>query len=231
MIFLLIFATFSLMGCNSSSPHYPNQPQTQIQQVIPKQSQPIIQSGTFENPLLDSHITWEQELKNMSAQNFPQNIINKQQLVNVKYYANDGKIHQGQLVIDKRLVNDIQKVFEIMLQEKFSIHSVIPISQFEWSDDQSMNENNTSAFNYRKVKGKNSLSNHAVGQAIDINPFQNPYISGKHISPKGARYDYTQAGTLTKDSPIVEMFLQLGWKWGGRWKSIKDFQHFEKKLD
>lgn len=85
-----------------------------------------------------------------------------------------------------------------------------------------MADNNTSGFNYRVVAGTNRLSNHALGKAIDINPMQNPYKDKKHVSPSGSKYDVTVAGTLTKDGAITKKFLELGWKWGGFYKSIKD---------
>jgi len=218
-------------GCNHPSQNlaaniHETAPQLSISTI------PIIAPlGTLDNPIIKNNVSWTQELQAMRIKKFPEAIINKQQLVDVKYYTFNGEIHQGQLIIDKRLANDIKKIFAVMLKEKFPLQSVIPISQFNWSDDESMLKNNTSAFNYRKVKGKVTLSNHAFGQAIDINPFLNPYVSGKHVSPKGSRYDETVKGTLSKDSPIVQAFLKLGWQWGGHWKSIKDFQHFEKKLD
>jgi peptidoglycan LD-endopeptidase CwlK len=230
--FALIFSSFlvSLIGCDQMVAQESSaQPMASISQADKRNL--LAEEGTLENPLLDSNAVWDQELKLMQTRGFPKNIVEKQQLINLKYYSFDGKIHQGQLVIDKRLVDDIQKIFAVMLEEKFPIHSLIPISRFQWSDDESMLRNNTSAFNYRKVKGKVTLSNHAFGQAIDINPLQNPYVSGKYISPKGAKYDQTQAGTLTNHSRVVQTFLQLGWTWGGHWKSLKDYQHFEKRLN
>jgi len=88
--------------------------------------------------------------------------------------------------------------------------------------------NNTSAFNYRKVTGGKSLSMHSYGFAIDINPVQNPYFKGSIVLPEGAIYNPVAPGTLTAASPIVKTFKRLGWGWGGEWKSLKDYQHFEK---
>ena len=93
-----------------------------------------------------------------------------------------------------------------------------------------MLSNNTSAFNYRMVTGGNYLSKHAYGFAIDINPVQNPYIKGDIVLPPDAVYDTSEPGTLANYSPIVKTFIRLGWTWGGNWKSLKDYQHFEKVL-
>ena len=142
---------------------------------------------------------------------------------------------QGQVLIDSRLVEDVKEVFRVVLESKFPIGSAIPISHDKfykdgkWNDDDmSMFSNNSSGFNYRKVTGGKKLSLHAYGYALDINPQQNPYIKGDIILPAGAVYNLQVPGTLTLDCPVVKTFLSLGWKWGGDWKSLKDYMHFEK---
>ncbi len=196
------------------------------------QSQPReIAAGSMENPIVDSDATLDEALRKFAPPEFKK----RQKLVEVLYYSFDGKIHKGQIVIDERLIPDIQEVFRAALEEKFPINSVIPVSNSkfykdgEWNrDDQSMLSNNTSAFNYRKVTGGDKLSKHAYGFAIDINPVQNPYIKGDIVLPPGAVYDPSKPGTLTPDCAVVKAFIRLGWTWGGNWKSLKDYQHFEK---
>jgi hypothetical protein len=91
-----------------------------------------------------------------------------------------------------------------------------------------MEGNNTSAFNYRLIAGKKTLSLHARGRAIDINPSLNPiiYRSGR-ISPRHATYDPQRPGTLDESHPIVREFLKRGWRWGGHFKTLKDYHHFD----
>ena len=190
-------------------------------------------AGSLENPIVDSDISLSEALRKGGPVKFKK----RQRLVEILYYSFDGKIHKGQLVIDARLVADIREVFRVALESKFPITSVIPISHDrffkdgKWNeDDQSMLSNNTSAFNYRTVTGGKKLSKHAYGFAIDINPVQNPYIKGNVVLPPGAVYDTSKPGTLDADCPVVKTFLSLGWTWGGSWKSLKDYQHFEKCL-
>jgi len=189
--------------------------------------------GSIENPIVDSNITLHEALRKYA----PFEIKRRQMVVDVFYYSFDDRVHKGQVVIDERLVSDIRKVFRVALRTKFPIASVIPISHDRFhkngawnSDGQSMLSNNTSAFNYRKVTGGKQLSMHAYGFAIDINPLQNPYIKGKIVLPPGAVYEISKPGTFTYNSPIVKTFRRLGWSWGGNWRSLKDYQHFEKIL-
>ena len=81
-----------------------------------------------------------------------------------------------------------------------------------------MKDNNTSAFNYRYVKGTTNLSPHALGRAIDINPKLNPQIKDGKTYPANSEYDIKANGTITSNSFLVKEFLKHGWKWGGFWK-------------
>ncbi|MFB2553335.1 phage tail length tape measure family protein [Ensifer soli] len=67
-------------------------------------------------------------------------------------------------------------------------------------------------YNYRNIAGTNRLSNHAYGNAIDINPAENPM---------GSR--------LVTDMPSTASMIarQNGTSWGGDWRSKKDAMHFE----
>lgn len=181
--------------------------------------------------IIDSKMTSKEAFAGLSK-DCPEKIRRRQKLIEVKYYSFDKKIHQGQLVIDAELENDIKTVFNLAFKQRFPLQSVIPIAakQFGWDDNLSMAADNTSAFNYRFSVGTTHLSKHAYGRAIDINPFQNPYIKGNTVLPKGAKYDPTSAGALTKNHPIVRAFVRLGWTWGGSWISLKDYQHFQKPL-
>ena len=217
LFFSLLFLTIVLSGCATV-----RKPSGGIEQFP---------AGSLQNPIVDSNITLSEALKKYSPPEFKK----RQKLIEVLYYSFDGKIHRGQLVIDERLVEDIRKVFQVALKNKFPINSVIPISSDrffkneKWNDDdQSMLSDNTSAFNYRAVTGEKKLSKHAYGFAIDINPVENPYIKGNIVLPSNAVYDPGKPGTLAPDSPIVKTFKRLGWTWGGNWKSLKDYQHFQK---
>lgn len=187
--------------------------------------------------IVDSQMN-EQEAFDGLDPECPAEIRNRQKIVEVSYYSDDGKVHRGQLVVDGELEQDVKKVFEVALRERTPIHSVLPASHpsfrrnGRWDDNLTMEANNTSAFNYRPKTGGGSLSVHAYGRAIDINPFINPYISVRNrrpsVQPRGAKYDPKVPGTFTARHPVVREFIRLGWQWGGNWKNPKDYQHFEK---
>ncbi len=167
--------------------------------------------------------------KAISGTKAPQTIIDSLTLLDVEFYDFNEKLQRGQLVVNIALADDIRELFEIIKRTKFPVAKVVPIVYFDWDDNASMQVNNTSAFNYRRIAGTNRLSHHASGRAIDINPFQNPviYSDGK-ISPNGAKYNPKAPGTFTADSEIVQFMRSRGWRWGGDWTSFKDYHHFDK---
>lgn len=177
--------------------------------------------------VIDSDIIFEEAINGIFI---PQNVLENLRIVDVYYYGFDDKLHKGQIVVHKDVVLDMIEIFEFIRESRFPVEKVIPISKYSWSDENSMKDNNTSAFNYRFITGSRVISNHAAGLAIDINPKLNPYIKNGFRMPEDCLYDTTKAGTITASSNLVKEFKQRGWQWGGDWKNLKDYQHFEKKL-
>ena len=173
----------------------------------------------------DSDLTLKQALENITV---PDSIKKNLTLVDVWYFSFDKRLHKGQLVIRKELANDIKEIFNEIENSHYPVNKVIPIVKYNWNDDSSMADNNTSAFNYRVIKGTKVISFHAKGQAIDINPFLNPQVKRGVVSPAGAVYDASKPGTIKINSVVYKAFIKRGWQWGGNWHSLKDYQHFEK---
>ena len=126
------------------------------------------------------------------------------------------------------LVGEVADIFEEIKAARFPIEKMVPVARYGWSDEATMEDNNSSAFNFRKMQGERQLSKHAYGCAIDINPRLNPYIKKGIAQPAGAVYNPAVQGTITDDGPVVMAFAKRGWQWGGDWRKSKDWQHFEK---
>lgn len=150
--------------------------------------------------------------------------------VHLTYWGFDGRAHEGALVVHRRAADDMVKVFRRLYAARFPIRRIVPLSAYRGSDDASMAADNTSGFNCRFVEGTRRWSMHAYGEAIDVNPVENPYVRGSAVSPPaGRRYlDRTRyrPGFAAEDGVLVEAFDAVGWKWGGRWTASRDYQHF-----
>jgi peptidoglycan L-alanyl-D-glutamate endopeptidase CwlK len=223
-----------LLACVSSPSPEPR-PEAPAQRPLAAAPVPTPPVAT---PIIDSAMTRAQAMDGL-APDCPPALAAAQALLEVRYTSMDGAEHQGQLVVHSAYADDVQAVFAEIERTNFPLRSVIPISDprfrkdERWDDDLSMAADNTSSFNYRQKTGGGSLSLHACGAAIDVNPRLNPYIKPRadgtlFVAPPGATWDVMVPGTLTLDHPITQAFLARGFRWGGQFQSLKDYQHFEK---
>jgi D-alanyl-D-alanine carboxypeptidase len=148
----------------------------------------------------------------------------------LSYWDFDGRARVGRLVVHRRVSRDVVAVFRRLYAARFPIRRMAPVSRYRGSDDASMAADNTSGFNCRFVSGTSRWSMHAFGLAIDVNPVENPYISGGRVSPPaGRRYlDRARAGAgmAVTGGALVNAFAAVGWRWGGHWSGAADYQHF-----
>ncbi len=153
----------------------------------------------------------------------------------VTYMGYDHVPHIGNIIVDKKLADEVLSIFKELYEIEFPIERMELPCNYNGDDELSMQANNTSSFNDRPVTGGMGLSYHQLGRAIDINPLVNPYVktSANIVLPAtaGKYTDRTldEPGMIKKNSECVEIFKKYGWTWGGDWKSLKDYQHFEKR--
>ena len=151
-------------------------------------------------------------------------------LVTLTYWGFDGLPRDGQLVVNRDAVRPIVRVMHVLYDAHFPIRRMVLVDRYGADDDRSMAADNTSAFNCRPVEGTTRWSQHAYGRAIDINPVENPYVLGNHVSPPAGRRFANRSknarGMIHAGDAVVSAFAAVGWSWGGYWHSPRDYQHF-----
>jgi D-alanyl-D-alanine carboxypeptidase len=153
--------------------------------------------------------------------------------VGVDHVGFDGQTHRGELIVHEDLVTQVIAIFEQLYRLRLPIEKIRTVDHYPGADDeQSMEDDNTSAFNCRGIPGSSEWSQHAYGRAIDVNPLLNPcvYASGVFEPRNAAPYldrSRADAGLLHNGDPAVRVFTDRGWRWGGHWSSPLDYQHFE----
>jgi hypothetical protein len=156
----------------------------------------------------------------------------------IKHYDLQGRVHEGEMICNKRIANDLIDIFKELYRQKYPIERMRLIDDYDADDEKSMRANNTSCFCYRKVKGAKKLSSHSMGMAIDINPLYNPcykkYNNGKEMVQPSTAKKYCNRNInfnykIVKGDLLYRLFINHGFEWGGNWRSKKDYQHFEKK--
>ena len=179
-----------------------------------------------EEIIVDSSMSFSEAIEGINA---PLEIIDLLSMIDVCYYSFDGRKHQGQIIVNRELEDDVYDLFNLIEKILFPVGKVVPIVAYQWNDHNSMADNNSSSFNFRVIEGTTKLSMHSLGKALDINPVQNPVVYPNGVvAPAGAKYLPEDRGTFTADNPIVQEFLRRGWHWGGNFEQPKDYHHFEK---
>ena len=157
--------------------------------------------------------------------------LGRLRLVRVTHLNFHGRSRGGRLVVHRRYAHGMVDVFARLFAKRFPIRRMELIDRYGGDDHRSMRHDNTSAFNCRYVNGTTRWSRHAYGKAVDINPRENPYVSGSYVSPpEGRPYadrsDHRK-GMIHRRGPVVgSMDRLIGWEWGGLWPGPTDYQHF-----
>ena len=168
--------------------------------------------------------------------------INRSDLryLRISHYDLEGRIHVGELICNKLIAQKLLAIFRELYRAHYPIQQMRLPDNYGADDERQMRANNTSSFCYRNVSGSKNLSKHARGLAIDINPLYNPYIryskkdgsqivepaTGKPYIDRKADFPYK----ITTNDLCYKLFIKHGFSWGGAWRTMKDYQHFEFRL-
>ena len=144
----------------------------------------------------------------------------------------------GEIIVHKDVAQEVKAIFAELYEIEYPIRKMRLVSEYKGSDWQSIESDNTSAFNCRKATGSKNWSKHSYGKAIDINPIENPYISRSGRISHKASQQYRKRthkkntaadkAVLLKNDKATKVFKKYGWIWGGDWSGVKDYQHFSK---
>ncbi|MCU7728031.1 M15 family metallopeptidase [Actinoplanes sp. KI2] len=150
--------------------------------------------------------------------------------VTVGFRGFDGRAHTGEMLVHRSAANGLVKVFGRLFAEGYPIEGMRITSRAALDAPPTGDDNLTDAYACRPVRDAKAWSQHAYGLAVDVNPFQNPYHKGKIVLPELATSyldrGAVRPGMIGPDGPVVEAFAAIGWKWGGAYRSLKDYMHF-----
>ncbi len=146
------------------------------------------------------------------------------------FWGFDGRRHTGELLVNADAVDAIVQVFGRLYQERFPLEEMRITRAEELDAEPTGDGNNTGAFTCRPLHGTTQWAEHAYGRAIDVNPFQNPYVKGDMLIPElaSAYADRSRQapGMIRPGDAVTEAFAAVGWQWGGNWQRSKDHMHF-----
>ena len=146
-----------------------------------------------------------------------------------------GEIHEGEMIVNRHIAEDVLAILKELYEHDYPIEKIRLIDEYDADDLASMEDNNSSSFNFRLISHTNRVSKHGRGLAVDINTLYNPYtkvvdgeriiepLSGEPYLDREASFDYK----IEKGDLCYQLFTEHGFVWGGEWPDRKDYQHFE----
>ena len=148
------------------------------------------------------------------------------------FWGFDDRRHTGELLVHEDVARDLVSVFGRLYAQRFPLEELSIVTRRELDAPPTGDGNETTAFACRPTTGGTTYSQHAYGLAVDVNSFQNPYVSGDLVLPELASAYLDRArnrpGMIEANDPVVRAFASIGWEWGGSWQSLKDYQHFSR---
>ena len=158
----------------------------------------------------------------------------------ISHYDLEGRVHVGEMICNKLIADKLLAILRELYAAHYPIQRMCLPDNYDADDERQMRDNNTSCFCYRNVSGSKNLSKHARGLAIDINTLYNPYIryskkDGSRIVEPATAVKYCDRKAnfpykITTSDLCYKLFTKYGFTWGGAWRTMKDYQHFEYKL-
>jgi hypothetical protein len=158
-------------------------------------------------------------------------------LLTVTHWGFDGRAHTGQLVVREDAAAPLGRVFERLYQLRFPIRHMRLTAAYGPPRSRPADGDVTAAFECRQAvpspctggTGTGTWSEHAYGEAVDLNPVENPYVGCGRTRDRAAQpyldRSHTRPGMVTP--AVVAAFRSIGWGWGGGWSgSTKDYMHF-----
>lgn len=118
-----------------------------------------------------------------------------------------GKKTYRSLTIHKKLAKKVKAIFQEMADAGIAVR-----------------RSDTGSYNWRKMTTCNLQSHHSYGCVVDLNWGANPFVRlGGNAYNSGYRPGKDPYSITSK---TVKIWAKYGFKWGGDWKTYKDYMHF-----
>ena len=151
--------------------------------------------------------------------------------LDISYLDFTGSVRRGALIAHRDVVDDLAAILTELFEEGFPIARMRPVEQYDGDVVRSLAANNTSAFNCRRpdqINAPVASSPHANGRAIDINPYQNPWVDPRCDCwmPSSDFADTRRGpGVISKGGLAWRLFTERGWIWQDI--KVPDYMHFD----
>jgi hypothetical protein len=163
--------------------------------------------------------------------------LSQLRLLTVSHWGFDRRTHTGQVVVNARSAAPLARVFRRLYELRFPIRHLRLADAYGPARSRPADGDISGVFECRQAvpspcvggAGTGHWSEHAYGEAIDLNPVENPYVGCGQTRDRSSR-PYLDRSRLRRGMvtpAVVQAFRSIGWGWGGDWSgSTKDYMHF-----
>jgi hypothetical protein len=165
--------------------------------------------------------------------------LSRLRVLTVSYWSFDRRSHSGQLVVNAGAAKPLARVFNKLYAVRFPIRHMQLADAYGPKASRPVDTDVTDAFECRQAvaspcssarsTGTGHWSEHAYGEAVDLNPVENPYVGCGMTRDRRSRpyLDRSRLRPGMVTPKVVAAFRSIGWGWGGAWSgSTKDYMHF-----
>jgi hypothetical protein len=163
--------------------------------------------------------------------------LSQLRVLTVSHWNFGGGVAEGQIVVNATSAAPLERVFRQLYAERFPIRHMLLSDEYGPVSGRPADGDVTASFECRQAvpspctggTGTGSWSEHAYGEAVDLNPVENPYVGCGMTRDKTALSFVARTpvrrGMVTP--AVLAVFHTIGWGWGGSWSgSTKDYMHF-----
>lgn len=155
--------------------------------------------------------------------------------LHVRHVDINGVEHEGEMIVNAHIAEDVLEILQALYEAGYPIERIRLVDEYDADDERSMEDNNSSSFNFRFISHTTRVSKHGLGLAVDINTLYNPYtkiVDGERIIEPITAEPYLDRDAdfpykIEKGDLCYRLFTEHGFEWGGEWEDRKDYQHFE----
>jgi hypothetical protein len=207
----------------------PTPPELRVRRLATTDLLPPPPDGRFRSSVREVTPRWARRTSLAWAPGCPVALADLRRLV-LTFRGFDGLPHTGQMVVHRRVARDVVGVFRALHEADFPIEQMALVRKADLDAPPTGDGNNTAAYACRPTRGATTWSAHASGLAIDVNPFMNPYVNDDLVLPELAsaytRRSWRRPGMIHRGDVVTRAFAEIGWTWGGDFRSVSDPMHF-----
>ncbi|MBR1738008.1 MAG: tyrosine-protein phosphatase, partial [Firmicutes bacterium] len=134
----------------------------------------------------------------------------------------DGNEHEGEMIVNKHIAEDVLEIMEHLYEAVYPIEKIRLVDEYNADDEASMEDNNSSSFNFRFISHTTKVSKHGLGLAVDINTLYNPYtktvdgekivepVNGEPYLDREEDFPYK----IDENDLCYKLFIEHGFEWG-----------------